>query len=257
MAQKRFMRATHALAEAALRCGCKLYFGYPITPITEVGEYWAEHAEEHGASPYMVESELEAGAMLLGASASGARVMFGSTGVGISLIAESMSTMAGMELPMVLADFPRGDMGAGTLGFGQGDYFQVTRAAAQGNFHLITLSPHTVQECVDLTYDAFWLADKHRVPVVVMGDWILGMSMEAVSFPERDLFAGLEPKTWALDGDMSRPPRHVVGGSSGGMITSVNLGDVGSETGATRAPESPTERKVRWLHQKYAQIPRR
>ncbi len=257
MPEKLFMRATHALTEAALRSGCKFYLGYPITPITEAGEYWSEHAEEHGASPFMVESELEAGAMLLGTSASGARTMFGGNGASMSLIAESLSTMAGMELPMVLADFPRGDGGAGSLTMGQGDYFQVTKAIAQGDFHLVTLSPHTVQECVDLTFDAFWLADKFRVPVVIMGDWILGMSMEAVAFPDRDPFEGLEPKTWALDGDMSRPKRHVTGGSTGGMVTSVNVGDVGKETGDKRAPVGPGERSVRWRYDKYSRIPRR
>ena len=259
MPEKQVMRATHALAEAALRAGCKFYFGYPITPQETIGEYWVEHAEKYGASPFVVESEIEAGCLMVGAAACGARVMFASSGVGLDLISETISS-TGNRLPIVLVTFPRGDTGAGALVMGQSDYFQVTRSIAHGDFHVISLCPHTVQETVDLTYDAFWLADKYRNPVVIIGDWILGQSMEAVTFPDRDPYEGLEPKTWALTGDLGRPKserRHVSGGSSGGMITSQNLGDVGTETGAKRAPEGSGERTAWERYEKYRQVPRR
>lgn len=259
MAEKVVMRAPHALAEAALRAGCKFYFGYPITPQETIGEYWAEHAEEHGASAFVVESEIEAGALMVGAAACGARVMFASSGVGLDLISETISS-SGVRLPLVLVTFPRGDIGAGALVMGQSDYLKVTRSIAHGDFRAIVLAPHTVQETVELTYDAFWLADKYLNPVVIIGDWILGMSMEAVTFPERDHFKGLEPKTWALTGEMGRPKRDrrsLVGAPTGGMITSVNVGDVGTETGAKRAPEGAGERAVWQRYEKYRQVERR
>ena len=172
-----------AVAEAAIRAGCRFYAGYPITPQNELTEYMAENMRRaEGGTFIQAESEIAAVNMVLGASAAGARAMTSSSSPGISLKQEGISALAADELPAVIVNMMRGGPGLGNILPSQGDYFQATRGGGHGDYRTIVLAPASVQELADLTMDAFDLADKYRNPVMILGDGMTGQMMEPVVF---------------------------------------------------------------------------
>lgn len=201
------MRGNHVIAEAAVRAGCRCYFGYPITPQNELPEYMSRRmAEVEGGTFIQSESEIAAINMLLGASAAGARAMTSSSSPGISLKQEGISYLACCELPAVIVNMMRGGPGLGNIAPSQADYFQATKGGGHGDYRLIVLAPASCQELADLTMEAFDLADIYRTPVMVLGDGMMGQMMEPVEFryvPRKNL----PPKDYILDGAKGRPRR--------------------------------------------------
>lgn len=208
MSDKVLMRGTHVLGEAAIRAGCRAYFGYPITPQNELPEYMAAaFGKMEGAIFVQAESELASINMVMGASIAGARVMTSSSSPGISLKQEGISYLAGMELPAVIVNMMRGGPGLGNIAPSQGDYFQATRGGGHGDYRTIVLAPAYGQEIADMTRQAFDLADDYRTPVMILGDGMMGQMMEPVVFPDPIDLASLPPKDWILDGAKGRPSR--------------------------------------------------
>jgi 2-oxoglutarate ferredoxin oxidoreductase subunit alpha len=206
--KKVLMRGTHVLGEAAIRAGCRAYFGYPITPQNELPEYMASaFAKLPGAVFVQAESELAAINMVIGASVAGARVMTSSSSPGISLKQEGISYLAGMELPAVIVNMMRGGPGLGNIAPAQGDYFQATKGGGHGDYRIIVLAPAYGQEIADMTRKAFDLADTYRTPVMILGDGMMGQMMEPVSFPDPIDPAQLPKKDWILDGAKGRPSK--------------------------------------------------
>lgn len=204
--KKLLMKGNEAIAEAAVQSGCRLFFGYPITPSSEIIEYMARRLPEVGGTMVQAESEVSAINMVFGAAGTGARVMTGSSSPGISLKQEGLSYLASNQLPCVVVNIARGGPGLGSLAPSQADYFQATKGGGHGDYRLIVLAPAYVQEAVDLVRDAFDLADLYRNPVMIMADGIIGQMMEPVVFnerPQRDL----PPKDWATTGAEGRPRR--------------------------------------------------
>ena len=180
---KVLMNGNSAIAEAAIRAGCQCYFGYPITPQNELTEYMAAHlSRKEGCCFIQAESEIAAINMVYGASLAGVRVMTSSSSPGISLKQEGISYLAACELPAVIANMSRGGPGLGSISAAQSDYFQATRGGGHGDYRTIVLAPSSVQELADLTHKAFNLADKYSVPVIILGDGMLGQMMEPVEF---------------------------------------------------------------------------
>lgn len=200
MAEKVLMKGNEALAEAALRAGCRFFFGYPITPQTEVAAYMSKRLPQVGGTYLQAESEVAAINMVYGASAAGARVMTSSSSPGISLKSEGISYMAGSDLPGVIINIQRGGPGLGGIQPSQSDYWQATRATGHGDFQVFVLAPSTVQEMADCAYEAFDIADKYRMPVMILGDGLLGQMMEPVALPEQRDLASLPEKPWATTG---------------------------------------------------------
>ena len=194
-----FMKGNEALAEAAIQAGCRFYFGYPITPQTEISEYLSRRLPEVGGVFLQAESEIAAINMVYGAAATGARVMTSSSGPGISLKQEGISYLASAELPCVVVNMSRGGPGLGNIQPAQSDYFQATRGGGHGDYRTLVLAPSSVQELVSLTHRAFYLADKYRNPVKILGDGMLGQMMEPVTWEEIEL-PPLPPKNWAIKG---------------------------------------------------------
>ena len=186
MADKVLMKGNEALAEAAISAGCKIFFGYPITPQTEVAAYMAKRLPKIGGTYLQAESEVAAINMVYGASAAGARVMTSSSSPGISLKQEGISYLIGADLPALIINIQRGGPGLGSIQPSQGDYWQATRATGHGDGHIIVLAPSTVQEMADLVTLAFDLGDKYRTPVLILADGLLGQMMEPVILPEAD-----------------------------------------------------------------------
>lgn len=199
------IKGSEAIAEAAIRAGCRYYFGYPITPQNEIPEYFSSRLPQENGVFLQAESEIAAIYMVFGAGSTGARVMTSSSGPGISLKQEGISYLAGAEIPCVIASIMRGGPGLGAIQGAQCDYFQAVKGGGHGDYKLLVLAPSTVQEAIFLTYEAFDLADKYRSPVIILGDGILSQMMEPVYFPENNLDAGSKP--WALDTDLERPRR--------------------------------------------------
>ena len=200
------MSGNHAMGEAAVRAGCRFYAGYPITPQNEMTEYMARRLDELEDGIFIqAESELAAINMLIGASMAGARVMTSSSSPGISLKQEGISYLCGMELPAVIVNMTRGGPGLGNIAPAQSDYFQATRGGGHGDYRTIVLAPASGQEIVELAILAFDLADNYRIPVVILGDGMLGQMMEPVEFPEPR--EGFPPKEWAIRGAEGRPSR--------------------------------------------------
>jgi len=193
------------MAEAAIRAGCRFYFGYPITPQNEVPEYMAEHLPKVGGTFVQAESEIASINMVLGAVVTGARALTSSSSPGISLKQEGISFLAGQELPAVVVNVMRGGPGLGNIAGSQGDYHQATRGGGHGDYKVMVLAPASVQELVDLTYQAFDLADRYRNPVMVLADGLLGQMMEPVILPEP--IEELPVKDWTLRGAKDRPSR--------------------------------------------------
>jgi 2-oxoglutarate ferredoxin oxidoreductase subunit alpha len=205
------MKGNEAIAEAALRAGANNYFCYPITPQSEVAEYLAKRMPEVGGVFLQAESEVAVGNMLFGAAATGLRVFSTSSSPGISLMQEAVSFLAGAQLPCVLLNIMRGGPGLGGILPAQSDYFQATKGGGHGDYRLLVLAPATIQEAVDLTMEAFHLADKYRNPVMIIGDGMIGQMMEAVEFPDKYVEADDLPSKdgWALTGAKDRPSRVV------------------------------------------------
>ena len=184
MSNKVFMKGCEAIAEAAVRAGCRFYAGYPITPQNEIPEYMARRQPQVGGVFVQGESEIASINMVYGAGAGGTRSMTSSSSVGISLKSEGISYCAGAKVPMVYVNMQRGGPGVGTIQAAQQDYFQATKASGNGGFKMIVLAPSTVQEAVDMTYQAFDLAERDRSPVLILGDGVIGTIMEPVVLPE-------------------------------------------------------------------------
>ena len=206
--EKKFMTGNEAIAESAIQAGCRHFFGYPITPQSEIPEYMSKRLPEVGGIYLQAESEVAAINMLFGAAGAGARVMTSSSSPGISLMQEGISYMAGAQLPCVIVNIMRGGPGLGGIQPSQSDYFQATKGGGHGDYHLLVLAPHTAQEAVSLTMEAFDLADKYRNPVLVLGDGYIGQMMEPVEFKETKS-SKLPPKEWTLTGAKGRPPNLV------------------------------------------------
>jgi len=182
--ERSLMKGNEALAEAAIRAGCKCFFGYPITPQTEISAYLSKRMPKVGGVFLQAESEIGAINMIYGCAATGTRCMTSSSSPGISLKTEGISYIAGASLPCVIVNVQRGGPGLGGIQPSQADYWQATKALGHGDFLTPVLAPSTVQEMVDMTGKAFDLADEFRTPVVILADGLLGQMMEPVSFGE-------------------------------------------------------------------------
>ncbi len=204
---KVFISGNHTFGEAALRAGCTCYFGYPITPQNELGEYMAEHLRAAGGVFIQSESETAAINMVIGASCTGARAMTSSSSPGISLKQEGISFLAGFELPAVIVNVMRGGPGLGNIAPSQGDYFQATRGGGHGDYRTPVYAPGSVQEIADLTVRAFDVADRYRTPVMMLSDGMMGQMKEPVTFPEK--IGTLPEKEWALRGRGDGPSRYI------------------------------------------------
>ncbi len=196
---RRLMKGNDAIVHGAILAGCAAYFGYPITPASEIAETASLLFPEAGGVFLQAESEIASIQMVFGAASAGVRAMTGSSGPGISLMQEGISYLAGAELPCVIADIMRGGPGLGNIGPEQGDYSQMVKGGGHGNYHNIVLAPNSVQEMCDLTILAFDLADRYRNPAVVLADGALGQMMEAVELPAP--IAPRPPKDWAVTGE--------------------------------------------------------
>lgn len=205
---KVLITGNEALAEAAVRAGCRRYFGYPITPQNEIPEYLSRRMPEVGGTFLQAESELAAICMVYGAAAVGERAMTSSSGPGISLMQEALSFMAASELPAVIVNMQRGGPGLGNISASQADYFQAVKGGGHGDYRLLVYAPAGIQEMVDLTVKAFDKADEYRTPVMILGDGVLGQMMEPVELPE------IAPRTldkpWALTGAKNGEPAKVI-----------------------------------------------
>jgi len=200
------LKGNNAMAEAAVRAGVQAYFGYPITPQTELLEYMSARMPELGRTFLQAESELAAINMVYGAACTGARVMSSSSSPGVSLMMEGISYIAGTELPVVLIDVVRGGPGLGNIAPSQGDYNQIVHGGGHGDFHTIVLAPASVQEAIDLTVLAFDLADKYRSVVIVMADGNIGQIMEPAELPPMRPVRTEYPD-WAVRGAEGRERR--------------------------------------------------
>jgi 2-oxoglutarate ferredoxin oxidoreductase subunit alpha len=208
VADKVLMKGNEAIAEAAIRAGCRCFFGYPITPQTEVAAYMSKRMPKEDGVYLQAESEIAAINMVYGAAAAGARAMTSSSSPGIALKGEGISFMAGADLPGVIVNIQRGGPGLGGIQPSQSDYWQATRATGHGDFHMIVLAPSTVQEMADEVFEAFDLADEHRMPVMILADGMLGQMMEPVVLPERK--TELPAKPWATTGHHDQRPHNIV-----------------------------------------------
>ena len=203
MAEKVLMKGNEAIAEAAIIAGCRHYFGYPITPQTEIAAYMAKRMPKIGGTFLQAESELAAINMVYGAAAAGKRAMTSSSSPGISLKSEGISYLAGSDLPALIVNAQRGGPGLGGIQPSQSDYFQATRGGGHGDYHMIVLTPASVQEMAELTIKGFDLADQYRTPVMILADGTTGQMMEPVSFDFAVQEAPVKP--WATTGtDMKR-----------------------------------------------------
>ena len=207
MAEKVLLKGNEALAECALRAGCRYFFGYPITPQTELAAYMSKCMPKIGGTYLQDESEIAAINMVYGAAAAGARVMTSSSSPGISLKSEGVSYMAGADLPGVIINVQRGGPGLGSIQPSQSDYWQATRALGHGDFHMIVLAPSTVQEMADCAYNAFDIADEYLMPVMILADGMLGQMMEPVVLPEPK--AELPEKPWAITGTKGKRAHNI------------------------------------------------
>ncbi len=213
MGEKVLMKGNEAVAEAAIRAGCRLYFAYPITPQSELIEYMSRMMPKVNGTFVQAESEVAAINMVYGAAGCGKRVMTSSSSPGISLKMEGISYIAGAELPAVIINVQRGGPGLGDIQPAQGDYFQATKGGGHGDYRLIVLAPSTVQEFADMAGTAFELADKYRNPVMILSDGLLGQMMEPVDFKphktEKELEElGKQHFDWCMHSNEDEPNHH-------------------------------------------------
>ena len=209
MSEKVLMKGNEAVAESAIRAGCRHFFGYPITPQTEVAAYFAKRMPKIGGTYLQAESEIAAINMVLGAGGSGARAMTSSSSPGISLKTEGISYICGSDVPCVIMNIERGGPGLGGIQPSQSDYYQATKAPGHGDLHVIVLAPSGVQEMADITYNAFDLAEKYRMPCLILGDGILGQMMEPVELPEPKEISA-EDKPWAACGHGNKREHNII-----------------------------------------------
>lgn len=209
MAEKVLMKGNEALAEAAIMAGCRHYFGYPITPQTEVAAYMAKRMPLIGGTFLQAESEIAAINMVYGAAAAGKRTMTSSSSPGIALKSEGISYLAGSDLPALIINVQRGGPGLGGIQPSQSDYFQATKSAGHGDFHLVVLAPSSVQEMVNLTFKGFDLADKYRMPVMLLSDGTMGQMMEPVSLDMGEI-KEYDKSGWAACGTNCEREHNVV-----------------------------------------------
>lgn len=202
MGEKILLKGNEACAMGAILAGCRHYFGYPITPQTEIPEYFAKHMPEAGGVFLQAESEIAAISMVYGAAASGRRAMTSSSSPGISLKQETISTLSATDLPCLIVNVQRGGPGLGCIQGAQSDYFQTVKGGGHGDYKLLTLAPNSVQEMMDFTILGFELADKHQNPVMLLSDGVVGQMMEPVSVaaPVTEFMA----KPWAATGAKGR-----------------------------------------------------
>jgi len=205
---KVLIKGNEAIAEAAIQAGCKMFFGYPITPSTEIVEYLSKHLPKAGGTVLQGEDEVASIYMCYGAAATGTRVMTATSSPGFSLKQEGLSYLAANELPVVVVNVNRAGPGLGGLGPAQSDYFQCTKGGGHGDYRLIVLAPSKSQELYDFTMEAFDLADKYRTPVLLLADGFLGQMMEPVEIKKR-IIADLPPKDWITDGCRGREKRKI------------------------------------------------
>ena len=209
MAEKVLMKGNEAIAEAALRAGCLLYFGYPITPQTELTAYMAKRLPKMEGGVFLqAESEISAINMVYGVASTGKRVMTSSSSPGVSLKQEGISYIAGSDLPAVIVNVQRGGPGLGGIQPSQSDYFQATKGGGHGDYHLIVLTPSSVQEMADLTSLAFDLADKYRCPAMLLADGTMGQMMEPVALPEPH--KSMIEKPWAVTGTQMKRAHNII-----------------------------------------------
>ena len=195
------MKGSEAIAEAAIRAGARFFFGYPITPQTEIPEYMAARMPEVGGCFLQAESEVAAINMVYGAAGTGARVIPSSSSPGVSLKQEGISYCAGAQLPCVILNVMRGGPGLGSIQASQGDYFQATKGGGNGDYHLLTYAPSSIQEAIDLLMIAYDKAEQYRIPVMFLADGIMAQMMEPVEMPEMvDYKVDPEKKPWAATG---------------------------------------------------------
>jgi len=206
--ERNLMKGNEALAEAAIRAGCKCFFGYPITPQTEISAYMAKRMAKAGGVFLQAESEIAAINMVLGAASTGVRTMTSSSSPGISLKTEGISYIAGSDLPCVIINVQRGGPGLGGIQPSQADYWQATRALGHGDFHILVYAPCSVQEMVDTITKAFDMADKYRMPAMILADGLLGQMMEPVSFPE--VSPEKVEKPWAVTGHDNKRKHNII-----------------------------------------------
>lgn len=206
---KLLMKGNEAIAEAAIQAGCLHYFGYPITPQTEISHYLAKKMPKVGGLCLQAESEIAAINMVLGAAAAGSRAMTSSSSPGISLKSEGISYMVGCDLPCLIINVQRGGPGLGGIQPSQSDYYQATKANGHGDEHIIVLAPSSVQEMASFTGLAFDLADTYRMPAMILADGALGQMMEPVDFTASAPHA-LPEKTWATNGTGGKRKRNII-----------------------------------------------
>jgi pyruvate/2-oxoacid:ferredoxin oxidoreductase alpha subunit len=230
---KQLIKGNDAIVRGAILAGCRAFYGYPITPASEIAEAAALYMPQVGGTFLQAESEVAAVNMLYGAASAGVRCMSASSGPGISLMQEGISYLAGAELPCVIADIMRGGPGLGNIAPEQSDYMQVVKGGGHGCYRALVLAPDSVQEMLDLTIRAFELADEYRNPVYVIADGFIGQMMEPVEFPDRAILP--EPPSWAVRGNADTRKN---------LITSIYL-----------EPDE-LERHVRKLHAKYVRAER-
>jgi len=204
--KKVLAKGNYAIAQAAVLAGCQCYFGYPITPQSEIGEFMSGKMQELGRAYVSAESELAAINMVIGACSTGTKAMSSSSSCAVSLMQEALSYATADELPVVLVSVMRGGPGLGNIYPSQGDYNQSTIGGGNGDYKIIVLAPSNVQECVDLTYKAFHLAFKYKNPTILLADGLLGQMMEPVEFKEYP-YTDVDTSNWALNGAKNRDSR--------------------------------------------------
>ena len=209
MAEKVLMKGNEALAEAAICAGCHHFFGYPITPQTELAAYMAKKMPKIGGTYLQAESELASINMVLGAAAAGVRTMTSTSSPGLSLMTEGISYIAACDLPALIVNVQRGGPGLGGIQPSQSDYYQATRAPGHGDLHLIVLAPSTVQEMVDLVFMAYELGEKYRIPAMLLSDGLLGQMMEPVELPEPGS-SQMADKPWAVTGHGHKRKHNII-----------------------------------------------
>ncbi|HBR03593.1 MAG TPA: 3-methyl-2-oxobutanoate dehydrogenase subunit beta [Ruminiclostridium sp.] len=209
MGQKLLMKGNEVIAEAAIRAGCRYYFGYPITPQTEIAHYMAKKMPAAGGVFLQAESEVAAINMVYGAASAGKRVLTSSSSPGISLKQEGISYIAGAQLPAVIVNIMRGGPGLGGIQPSQSDYFQATKGGGHGDYHMVVLAPASVQELYELTVEAFNISDKYRVMTMILGDGVLGQMMEVVNFRDEEKIDNGD-KSWAACGHENKREHNTI-----------------------------------------------
>ena len=208
MAERILMKGNEAIAEAAIRAGCRHYFGYPITPQTEIAAYMAKKMPKIGGVFLQAESEIASINMVYGAAAAGMRVMTSSSSPGISLKAEGLSYIAGSDVPALVVNVQRGGPGLGGIQPSQSDYFQATKGGGHGDYRMIVLAPASVQEMASLTIKGFDLADKYLITSMILADGTIGQMMEPITFEDAEI--NTYEKPWALTGTEKKRAHNVV-----------------------------------------------